>query len=68
MRLPISCGDYIDEVVCDVVPMDTTHIILGRPWQYDHRVSFDGFRNEYTIQHQGKVYKLLPMSPEEVNN
>ena len=52
--------------MCNVVPMDATHLILGRPWQCDRRVSFDGFRNEYTVQHQGKVYKLLPMSPEEV--
>ena len=64
VRLPISCGNYTDEVVCDVVLMDATHLILGRPWQYDHRVGFDGFRNEYIVHHQRKVYKLLPISPE----
>ena len=26
---------YVDELVCDVVEMDTCHLILGRPWQYD---------------------------------
>ena len=26
---------YVDEVVCDVVEMDTCHLILGRLWQYD---------------------------------
>ena len=26
---------YVDEVICDVVKMDSCHLILGRPWQYD---------------------------------
>jgi len=26
---------YKDEVLCDVVSMEATHILLGRPWQYD---------------------------------
>jgi len=25
---------YKDEVLCDVVPMEATHLLLGRPWQY----------------------------------
>jgi len=27
-----SIGKYKDEVLCDVVPMEATHILLGRPW------------------------------------
>ena len=35
-RVTFSIGKcYVDEVVCDVVEMDTCHLILGRPWQYD---------------------------------
>ena len=29
-----SIGRYEDELLCDIVPMQATHIILGRPWQY----------------------------------
>uniref|UniRef100_A0A2N9J2M7 Reverse transcriptase RNase H-like domain-containing protein n=1 Tax=Fagus sylvatica TaxID=28930 RepID=A0A2N9J2M7_FAGSY len=36
---------YLDEVLCDVVPMHAGHILLGRPWQYDRRVTHDGFKN-----------------------
>jgi hypothetical protein len=25
-------GKYLDEVLCDVVPMHASHILLGRPW------------------------------------
>ncbi|KAH7682941.1 Zinc finger CCHC-type protein [Dioscorea alata] len=28
-------GKYKDEVMCDVVPMNACHLLLGRPWQYD---------------------------------
>lgn len=29
--------------------MDTCHLLLGRPWQYDRRVSHDGFKNTYSL-------------------
>lgn len=29
--VPISIGRYVETVVCDVVPMEVGHIILGRP-------------------------------------
>jgi len=32
-----AIGKYKDEVLCDIVPMETTHILLGRPWQYDRK-------------------------------
>ncbi|KAK1550657.1 hypothetical protein Q3G72_022551 [Acer saccharum] len=37
-------GKYEDEVLCDVVPMHATHILLGRPWQFDRRETHDGAR------------------------
>jgi hypothetical protein len=26
-------GGYRDEILCDVIPMDVCHVLLGRPWQ-----------------------------------
>ncbi|KAF7815181.1 uncharacterized protein G2W53_029150 [Senna tora] len=26
-------GKYKDEVLCDVVPMQASHLLIGRPWQ-----------------------------------
>ena len=33
-----SIGKYEDEVLCDVVPMQAGHLLLGRPWQFDRKV------------------------------
>ncbi|XP_073286746.1 uncharacterized protein [Primulina huaijiensis] len=44
--VPFSIGKYVDEVLCDVVPMHACHILLGRPWQYDRREFEDVFPEE----------------------
>ena len=52
--LPFSIGPYCDEVMCDIIPMHATHVILGRPWQFDKYVTFDGRSNKYTLLYNGK--------------
>ena len=32
VEVHLSIGQYNDNVLCDVVPMEATHILLGRPW------------------------------------
>ncbi|XP_040990923.1 uncharacterized protein LOC121238148, partial [Juglans microcarpa x Juglans regia] len=61
-----SIGKYQDEVLCDVVPMHAGHILLGRPWQYDRRVTHDGFKNMYSFEKEGKRIKLAPLTPSQV--
>ena len=42
-KVPLSIGKYYkDEIVCDVVDMDTCHILLGRPWHYDVDATYKG--------------------------
>jgi hypothetical protein len=50
-----------DEVLCDVVPMDACHILLGRPWQYDRRAFHDGFKNTYSFEKNGTKITLAPL-------
>jgi ferredoxin len=50
-----SIGKYVDEVLCDVVPMQASHILLGRPWQYHRKAIHDGVKNRYTIVKDGKT-------------
>jgi len=45
-----SIGAYKDEILCDVTDMDATHLMLGRPWQYDRRTIHDGFLNTYLFK------------------
>ncbi|XP_071926125.1 uncharacterized protein [Coffea arabica] len=66
VRLPFSIGNYIDEVVCDVVLLHATHVILGRPLQFDKHVTFDGRSNKYTLLHNGKRMILTPLTPSQV--
>uniref|UniRef100_A0A2N9GT25 CCHC-type domain-containing protein n=1 Tax=Fagus sylvatica TaxID=28930 RepID=A0A2N9GT25_FAGSY len=40
---------YKDEVLCDVAPMHAGHILLGRPWQFDRKVTHDGFKNRFVV-------------------
>ncbi|XP_052483283.1 uncharacterized protein LOC128037043 [Gossypium raimondii] len=64
--VPFSIGNYKDEVLCDVVSMDATHLLLGRPWQYDKRAMHDGFTNRYSFMHAGKKITLAPLTPSQV--
>jgi hypothetical protein len=43
------------EVLCDVVHMDSSHLLLRRLWQYDRKAMHDGFRNKYTPVKNKKI-------------
>lgn len=38
-------GKYQDRILCDVLPMDACHLLLGRPWQYDREAIHHGKEN-----------------------
>ncbi|XP_057990581.1 uncharacterized protein LOC131172962 [Hevea brasiliensis] len=67
VMLAFSIGRYKDEVLCDVVPMQAGHILLGRPWQYDRKVVYDGFRNRYSFDHDGRR-EFEDVFPQEIPN
>jgi len=31
VKVKLSVGNYVDDVLCDVVPMEACHVLLGRP-------------------------------------
>lgn len=49
-----------------MVPMQVSHIILGRPQQYDRRVSFDGYSNTYSFVYRDKKITLVLLTPKQV--
>ncbi|RDX85901.1 hypothetical protein CR513_32834, partial [Mucuna pruriens] len=66
VSVPFAIENYKDEVLCDVVLMEAGHILLGRPWQLDCKVT----QKEYTIclsfiYNKLKI-TLTPFSPNKV--
>lgn len=53
-----SIGRYKDKVLCDVLPMDACHILLGRPWQFDRQAIHDGAKNAYSFKKDGVTFKI----------
>ena len=43
--------------------MDVCHLLLGRSWQYDRKVIYDGFKNTYTFRKDGHKIVLAPLKP-----
>ena len=37
---------FENEVLCAVVSMEAMHLLLSRPWQFDRRVTHDGYTNK----------------------
>ena len=70
MKKPVlvsfSTGKYHDEVLCDVVPMYASHILLGRPWQFDRRANHVGFKNHFSFTMNNKLVTLIPLTPKQV--
>lgn len=62
--LNFSIGDkYVDDIWCDVVPIDACHLLLGRPWQFDRDVAHNGLRNTYSFLFADVKFVLLPSIP-----
>jgi hypothetical protein len=59
-------GEYRDAILCDVIPMDVCHVLLGRPWQFDRNVVHDGRMNTYTLEKDGKSHTLLPIKDKKL--
>ena len=66
VKVESSIGNYKDNVLSDVVPMEACHILLGKPWQFDKKTLHNGLTNEITFTHQEKNFILYPLSPSQV--
>ena len=62
-----SIGKYKDEVLCDVVPMEATHVLLGRPTKFDRKFFHDSFTNKISFNFHGHKVILKSLSPKEVH-
>ncbi|XP_060184361.1 uncharacterized protein LOC132614030 [Lycium barbarum] len=60
--MKFSIGKYQDEILCDVVPMQACHLLLGRPWQFDVDAQHSGRTNQYSFV----AYRSNPEETKEV--
>jgi hypothetical protein len=60
----IQIASYKDEVLCDIIPMDVCHVLLGRPWQYDKKAIHDGRRNTCSLEKDVHKHVLMPLQDE----
>jgi hypothetical protein len=68
VRVPLTVGDYVDEVECDVLPLEVCGILLGRPLQYDRNVTHAGRANIYSFMHDGKQRTLKPLQDDQIKS
>ncbi|XP_056688330.1 uncharacterized protein [Spinacia oleracea] len=61
-------SSYVDEILCDVIPMDACHILLGLSWKFDRDVVHKGRSNEYELRDKGKKIMLKPISSQAVRS
>ncbi|XP_057981247.1 uncharacterized protein LOC131166687 [Malania oleifera] len=66
--VPIKIGEYEDQIWCDVLPMNVSHILFGRPWLFDMDVSHNGHANTYSFKCNGKRIILNPLEPKSEKN
>ena len=64
----IQMGDYKDEIYCNMLPIDVTHVLLGRPWLYDLNVTKFGKYNIYSFKYKGNNIILIPAKPKDCNS
>ena len=60
-EVDFQIGPYKDKILCDVMPMDVCHILLGRPWQFDKKVIHDGRSNCHSFEQNEIRHVLHPL-------
>jgi len=59
--IAFSIGAYCGETLCDVLPMDSWHLSLVRPWLFDNHVIRNGHVNAYAFKYKGRSLTLIPL-------
>jgi hypothetical protein len=68
-NLPLSLGKYYhSNVLCDAVDMDTSHVLLGRPWQFDVDTPHKGKENSYSFTWNKRKIIILPNQSDHNNS
>ncbi|KAH0724933.1 hypothetical protein KY284_000798 [Solanum tuberosum] len=64
--IKFQIGRYQDAILCDVIPLQASHVLLERPWQHGRATTHDRRHNTYSVMSMGSKYVLKPMLPSQV--
>jgi len=56
-------GPYCGEMLCDVLPRDARHMLLGRPWLFGNHVIHNGHANTYAFKYMSRNRSLTLLPP-----
>jgi hypothetical protein len=68
MVISFYIGTYYDRVLCDIVPMDVCHLLLGKPLQYDITIVYDGVKNTFLLEMDERKIRMIHMKEEKQDN
>ena len=54
-------------MLCDVLPMQSCHMLFGRPWLTDRDVRYQVESNKYSFVLGGQKHTLVPLTPYQVS-
>jgi hypothetical protein len=64
--IEFKIGGYRDEILCEVIPKDVCHVLLGIPWNFGRNSIHDGRNNNYTLEKNGRTHMLLPIEEKKL--
>lgn len=59
-------GKYVDEVLCDAVPIQVMHVLLGKAWMLRRGVKYDEHINKYSFLFNGCRFTLVLLAYEQL--
>jgi hypothetical protein len=65
-KIQFSVGSYHDYADFDVVPMQASSLLLGRPWEFDNDASHHDRTNTYSFMYKDKKITFLLLSPADI--
>jgi hypothetical protein len=57
---------YVDEVTCEVVPLDMSHVVFGSPYIYDRDAILYRREHKYRLVKDGKEFIVRALKPPSV--
>jgi len=66
VEVNFSIGNFEDSMLCDIVPIEVCHVLLGRPWLFERETIHHGHTNEITFTQQERKIVLHPLISSQV--